>query len=120
MKNKIFEIFTSLGEYLMSKAVELNTEIDSKIWEQLKEKYSDLEDNELLEKIIEDYQKLIMDETEEGNLLKDLEDQRKLAESLRKKCKNFALRVKELEDYQADQENEIQKLKKQTKNLLKK
>ena len=38
---------------------------------------------------------------------------------MRKKCKNFALRVKELEDIQEDQDGNIQKLKKQIKKLSK-
>ena len=103
----------------MSKIVDVKGEVDFKQWEQLKEKFANLEDSELLEKIINEYYKLISDESKEGNLITELANQQKLAESLRKKCKNFALRVKQLEDIQVDQEGEIQKHKKQIKKLSK-
>jgi predicted RNA-binding protein with TRAM domain len=101
----------------MSDTTELKSEVDTDLWEQLKSKFPDLDDAELLVKIIDQYSNLVEMEIDEGSLLTEFDEQRKLAESLRKKCKNFALRVKELEDFQADQEGEIQKLKKQIKKM---
>jgi predicted RNA-binding protein with TRAM domain len=103
----------------MSNTVNLNGDIESELWDQLKKKNPDLEEQELLTKIITEYVLLTSDEGEEGSMLIELKDQKKLSESLRKKCKNFALRVKELEDIQADQEGTIQKLKKEIKKISK-
>ena len=36
----------------MTETVSVNSDIDEKLWEQLKKKFPDLEDNEILEKII--------------------------------------------------------------------
>jgi predicted RNA-binding protein with TRAM domain len=103
----------------MSDTFELKSDIDTELWQLIKKKLPDLDDESLLKKILEQYSNLLELETEEGTLILELEDQRKLAESLRKKCKNFALRVKELEDFQEDQEGEIQKLKKEIRKLSK-
>jgi predicted RNA-binding protein with TRAM domain len=103
----------------MSDTFELKSDIDTELWELIKKKLPDLDDKSLLKNILEQYSNLLELETEEGTLILELEDQRKLAESLRKKCKNFALRVKELEDFQADQEGEIQKLKKEIRKISK-
>ena len=97
----------------------VKSEIDSKLWDKLKNKFRDLEDHEILDKLINEYSKYIIDNKAEENLLADLGDQKKLTESLRKKCKNFALRVKDLEDTQADRDTTIQKLNKQIKKLSK-
>ena len=103
----------------MNDTVSLNYDINSKQWKQLQERFPNLTETEVLEKILNDYSMIITDETAEGSLLNELEDQKKLTESLRKKCKKFALRVKELEDIQEDQDGNIQKLKKQIKKLSK-
>jgi predicted RNA-binding protein with TRAM domain len=103
----------------MSDTISVKGEVDSELWELIKKKFPDLDDNLLITKIIEQYSNLLEIETDEGTLITELDEQRKLAHSLRKKCKNFALRVKDLEDYQADQDGEIEKLKKQNKKLSK-
>jgi predicted RNA-binding protein with TRAM domain len=103
----------------MVNMVNLKCNIDLKQWKELHEKYPDLDDTELVEKVMEDYLLLTSEGTKEGELLGELDEQKKLAESLRKKCKNFALRVKELEDHHEDKDNDIQKLKKQIKKLSK-
>ena len=104
----------------MTDTTKIKCDIGTKLWVQLKDKFPDLEEDMLLTKIITDYLHLaeIVDD-DDVDILSELGDQKKLAESLRKKCKNFALTVKELEDTQADQEGEIQKLKKQNKKLSK-
>jgi predicted RNA-binding protein with TRAM domain len=103
----------------MVNIVSLNCNIDSKQWKELRKKYPNMDDTELVEKVMDEYILLTAEGTEEGGLVTELDDQKKLADSLRKKCKNFALRVKELEDTQVDQDNEVQKLKKQIKKLSK-
>lgn len=103
----------------MPDTVRLKFDINSKQWKKLQEKNPDLDEAELIGKIIDEYTMITTEDTDEGSLLKELEDQNKLTESLRKKCKNFALRVKELEDSQEDQEGNIQKLKSQIKKLSK-
>jgi predicted RNA-binding protein with TRAM domain len=103
----------------MIKFESMSFDIDLRLWEKLKQNYKDLDDNELLEKILNDYSMLSEEEGSEGSLINELDDQKKLTESLRKKCKNFALRVKELEDTQDDLENNIQKHKKEIKKLSK-
>lgn len=103
----------------MSETIQVKGDIDPDIWEQIKKEFPDLDDKSLLNKIIDQYSNLLNIETDEGTLITELDEQRRLAESLRKKCKNFALRVKDLEDYQADQEGEIEKLKKQIKKISK-
>jgi len=103
----------------MSNKVNINYEIDPKQWKQFQNKFPDLNDTELLAKLLEEYTLLSSGDSEIGNLVTELDEQKKLSESLRKKCKNFALRVKELEDIQADQDNDIQKLNKQLKKLSK-
>ena len=103
----------------MIKTERMSFDLEPKLWEKLKQNYKDLDDNELLEKILNDYSMLSEEEGGEGSLINELDEQKKLTESLRKKCKNFALRVKELEDTQDDLENEIQKHKKEIKKLSK-
>jgi len=101
----------------MNKTIGIKCEIEPKLWDQVKEKFANLEDSEIIEKVINEYIKLIKEEGEEGSLITELDEQKKLTESLRKKCKNFASRVKELEDIQADQEGTIGKLKKEIKKI---
>lgn len=103
----------------MFKIERMSFDIESKLWEKLKQNYKDLDDNELLEKILNDYSMLSEEEGSEGSLINELDEKKKLTESLRKKCKNFALRVKKLEDTQEDLENDIQKQKKEIKKLSK-
>ncbi len=103
----------------MSDTLEIKGGVDSELWEKIKKKLSKIEERSLLEHIIQQYATLLDIELEEGPLINELEDQRKLTDSLRKKCKNFALRVKELEDEQLDQEGEIEKLKKEIRKLSK-
>jgi predicted RNA-binding protein with TRAM domain len=103
----------------MPDSMKLRFDIDSKQWKKLQEKNPDLDESELLSKILKDYIMITTEDTEEGSLFTELGEQKKLTESLRKKCKNFALRVKELEDIQEDQNGNIQKLKSQIKKISK-
>ncbi len=98
------------GELLMAETIQLKGKVDQDLWEQLTQKFPNLEEETLLNKVLNQYLNLIDLEVDGENIVNELTEQRKLAESLRKKCKNFALRVKELEDYQGDQEGEIEKL----------
>jgi predicted RNA-binding protein with TRAM domain len=102
----------------MTDTVQVEGELNTDLWEELRKKYPELDDNSLLKKIVEEYSNVVLT-TEEGEFVSELAEQKKLSESLRKKCKNFALRVKELEDIQGDQESTIEKLKKQNKKLSK-
>lgn len=102
----------------MTDTVQVESELNTDLWEELKKKYPELDDNSLIKKIVEEYSNVVLT-TEEGEFVSELAEQKKLSESLRKKCKNFALRVKELEDIQGDQESTIEKLKKQNKKLSK-
>ena len=103
----------------MEDNVQVTIDVDLELWEHLKKRFPEIDEETILTKVLEQYSNLMEIKGEEDDVLTELDEQKKLAESLRKKCKNFALRVKELEDVQADNEGEIQKLKKTNRKLSK-
>ena len=103
----------------MAENIQLKANIDPEQWELIKNKFDDLDDGALIAKIVEQYSNLleVTSDIDQDNIITELDEQKKLAESLRKKCKNFASRVKTLEDEAADYEGSIERLKKQNRKL---
>ncbi len=103
----------------MADNIQLQANINLKLWESMKNKFKDLDEESLLTRIIEEYSTLLEIPIDADDITTELDERKKLTESLRKKCKNFASRVKDLEDIQADSEGSIEKLKKEIRKLSK-